>query len=256
MKIVINQPYFLPYIGLFEKVKAADLFIINDLSRISRCAVSHRRVKVICGVKSRTTKYLTQLVYAKDENKKFKDIKMDKYFYCRAKEMVNSLQLTYGRAKYFKYLGPELFKLLLDEKPKNLADYNIRLIRLLMNKLKIKTKIIVASRSKLFNDLENNYDGSKYLNYGTYTTYSMVKRMKGDYYISGASSYRFLDDNIFVKNGIKILQHTLDLKPYPQFYYKNKEFIKGLSVVDLIFNNGKFSKNYIQTKTLREKNEI
>lgn len=256
MKIVINQPYFLPYIGLFEKVKTADLFIINDLSKISRCAVSHRRVKVICDVRAMTTKYLTQLVYAKDENKRFKNIRMDKYFYYRAKEMVNSLQLTYGKAKYFKYLGPELFKFLLDENAKNLADYNIRLIRLLMNKLKIKTKIVIASQNKLFDDLENNYDRFKYRNYGTYATYSMVKKMKGDYYISGVSSYRFLDDNIFAKNGIKILQHTLDLKPYPQFYYKNNEFIKGLSVVDLIFNNGKFSKNYIQTKTLIEKNEI
>jgi len=163
MKVTINQPYFLPYIGLMEKAKFADLFVVNDYSPISLMRRIHRRVKIMEGFKSPTAKFITEWVYSTNDGKPFNKILLDDNFYRRIKEIINSIQHAYARAKFFDYLSDDLFRQLQDPKPKTLGEFNFKLIELLLKKLNIKTKTILASQSGLFDekDLNMTPDGLK-----------------------------------------------------------------------------------------------
>lgn len=238
MKVTINQPYFLPYIGLMEKAKFSDLFIINDFSPISSRRRIHRRVKIMEGFKTPSARYLTEWVYHWDDGKAFLEIPLDNRFYERIKELINSIQHAYARAKSFDYLAGDLFKEMAKKDFETLGEYNYNLILLLLKKLKIETKTVLASKCGLFtvDDLDNlPHD---FANRATYVAFQMCKLAGAKTYVSGQSGPKYLDETPFSANKIEVLYQKLDFKPYPQFRFGSEFFVPGLSVIDLIFNCG------------------
>ena len=62
-------------------------------------------------------------------------------------------------------------------------------------------------------------------------------------YLSGPSAKEYLDLDIFKKNKIKVEWFNYDnYRPYPQLW---GDFEGGVSILDLLFNCGSSSKNYL-----------
>lgn len=236
MTVVINQPYFLPYIGLMDKIQRADVAVINDYAPLSLCRETHRRVKVLLDPKIKSTRVLTEWVSHEDEGKLFKDIKLNDDFYKRIEEIVRGLERTYAKAKGYHYLAEDLYKVM-RAPAQSLGDYNFKIICLLLEKLKIKTNTVLLSRQQFYNS-----DPIKDTNHPTGEIYKVCQLMGTNKYLSGVNGINFMDNKYLLDHGIGIIQHSLDYKPYPQF---EGEFIKCLSTVDLIFNNGEDSYKYI-----------
>lgn len=107
MVIGINQPYYLPYIGLFERIRACDLFVINPFTPLNMTRAFHRRSKIIQitpGVRKDYI-YLTQFVPRGYDGKFYSEIQLDKNFWVRQHSHINTIYSTYSRAKYFSHLG-------------------------------------------------------------------------------------------------------------------------------------------------------
>lgn len=245
MKVAINQPYFLPYIGLMEKAKFADLLIINDYAPISSAKKVHRRVKILGSSKAQLSRYLTELVYHKDDGKPFNHIFLNNSFYSRIKKLINAIQHTYARTSFFSYLSGDLYEQINRRDFKTLGEFNFNLIKLLLDKLNIKTEAVLASESGFFNEDELKETPGKFINHATYAAFRMCQLAGATTYISGQSGPQYLGEQPFSEANIEILYQQIDFQPYPQFTYGGGEFMPGLSVIDLIFNCGPEAEKYI-----------
>lgn len=228
-----------------EKVKYADLFLVNDFSPISRTRRVHRRVKIIDYFGNSQTRYLTEFVYHWDDGKPFNQIFLENNFFARMNKIINTIKHTYSRAPFFKYLADDLFVCMVNRNFKTLSEFNFNLIKLILAKLNIKTKTILASKSKIFNDELLAKIPEGFINRATYMSFEMCRLLRATTYISGQSGPKYLGEKPFINHHIKILYQKINFKPYPQFNLKNGNFIPGLSVIDLIFNCGPESERYI-----------
>ena len=143
----------------------------------------------------------------------------------------NSIWSNYKKSRYFEFLVVELEEIYKNEINK-LVDLNIRLIEWLSSKLGINTKFVYSSQL--------DTDGSK-----TELLVNICKIINADHYISPAGSKEYIDqNNLFIKSGIKLSYQNYKHPTYSQLY---GDFIPYMSVIDLLFNEGKKSLELIKS---------
>jgi hypothetical protein len=141
---------------------------------------------------------------------------------------LKAIELNYKKAKYFNFLFPEL-KEILEKDWQYLSNLNVELIKLLKEKLGIKTKLEIAS--------DYNISGK-----GDELLIDICRKFNADIYLSGKGGQKYQNEEKFKAAGIK-LEYTDFIHPvYPQLW---GDFIPGLSIIDLIFNCGPNSLNIL-----------
>lgn len=247
MIIGINQPYYLPYIWVFERMKACDYFVINPYTPVNRnrTKVFHRSVKIIqTNPEAKLDSlYITQYVSKNDDLVFYSDIKLKTEFWERQKNHIKTIYFTYKKSKYFCYLE-ELLNLMNDTNISNLGEYNIRLIKHLALILGLEEKIIDASKDKRLAKIDYRKCPGGFKNKSTYLAYSICHSLKGTKHITGPMGPKWLDINFFKQNNIKISYQNNNLQPYKQ-YCPKKKFVPALSVIDLIANLGPNARDFI-----------
>ena len=64
---------------------------------------------------------------------------------------------------------------------------------------------------------------------------NLCKKFKCDTYLSGKSAKSYINESLFIKNGIQVNWHTFDELTYKQ--HKNENFFfEKLSILDYLFN--------------------
>ncbi|MBU4501649.1 MAG: WbqC family protein [Nanoarchaeota archaeon] len=215
--VSIHQPNYLPYIGFFQKVALADIFVVLDTVQFSKDDYIQR-------VKIRTkdsSMWLTIPIERKYYFKLIKDIYLppDKKWLKKHKKSIVS---NYSRCKYFdekfvdEYYSGNFEKL---------QEFNEFGIFYLKNKFEIGTKFIRASELGINEKLKS-----------TDLLIDIMKKVKGDIYISGMGGKRYIDESKFKEADIKI--EYFEFKPfeYPQRW---SGFEGYMSAIDLLFNVGK-----------------
>ncbi len=92
------------------------------------------------------------------------------------------------------------------------------------------------------------------LNFDTFDFISKSMRMKFDYgttteYFQEIDNKTILDFR-YLANGKK---DDSQFEPYPQVFEEKEGFLNNLSVLDLLFNEGKFAFDYLKSQTLKIK---
>lgn len=219
MIIAIHQPEFLPYIGFFERMAEADIFVaLDDVGYQKNAFINRNRIKTQKG-----EKWITVPVQGRSPNKKINEVLIDNSQNW-ALSQLGSIKQAYSKAPHFK----EIFGLLEEafgKKWKKIADLDIYLIEKVNEYLGINTKIVKSS------DL--NVEGG-----GTERLIKICKELGADEYLSGPGSDKGhgVEKSEFERQGIKV---------------KIKEFSgKGpyLSIIDLLFNYGPESSNILYNK--------
>jgi hypothetical protein len=72
----------------------------------------------------------------------------------------------------------------------------------------------------------------------------IVQYLDGDAYLSGMGARTYQNDNLFIENNIKLIYSKFVCKPYLQRY---QPFMPLLSVLDVLFNMGKESRELIES---------
>ena len=94
MKIGIMQPYFMPYIGYFQLMKAVDKYVIyNDVNYINRGWVARNNI-LISGKKQ----LFTISLQGASQNKHFTEIQVLDDF----RKLVKTLEMNYLKAPFFQ----------------------------------------------------------------------------------------------------------------------------------------------------------
>jgi len=132
------------------------------------------------------------------------------------------IQHSYGGAKFFK-LYRDYFKDLYKKEWELLFDLNFETLKKTIEWLGIKIEIIRES--------ELNVKGKE-----TERLVNICKSIGADTYISGAGGKNYMQEELFMKNEIKLLFQNYSCVKYQQ--HQSATFVPDLSIIDLLANVG------------------
>ncbi|MCT7961889.1 WbqC family protein [Laspinema sp. D1] len=232
MKIVISQPMYFPWVGMFEQINLCDAYVNYDDVQFSKGSFTNRvQIKTNS---SRGFNWLTVPV---------KNLKLG--------ILINDLEINNQKNWQNQHL--ELLKQAYKNAPyvKEMLDLVTNLFDLYLttiSELSMKSMELVISYFDLASD-KTFYTASNLGIEGSSSerVYQIVKYLNGTHYITGHGAKNYLDHSLFEKNGIRVEYMDYLKLPYPQQF---SAFNPHVSVLDLIANTGKQGKNYIRSSTI------
>lgn len=215
MNVGIHQPDYIPWLGLFYKMYLSDVFIhLNDAQFSNEAAHNFNVIKTPQG----------ELRLKFPVEKKFGDpinVVRPKYELKWNEKHLKSIEMNYGKAKFFKETFSGIKEVLMTEFP-SVAHLNIQLNEYIAGQFGIKPKFVLASDLNIQTSREEK-------------VIDLTLAVGGTKYISGNGARAYQTESHFIDRGVEL--EYLDYKPieYPQVW---KEFLPCMSVLDYIFNCG------------------
>lgn len=234
MNVVIMQPFYLFLRKHFHQIQRADLYIFMDDTQFVKNGHHNRnRIKGSNGYI-----WLTVPVYHRF-GQKINEVLIDNTKDWRKKHL-QSIKQNYSKAKYFKnYI--DFFEDTYNKSWDKLVDLNIYLIENISKMLGINhTKFIRLSDLNIIN--ENP----------TQRLIDICEKVGATNYIIGTRAKDYMEEWRWEHTKVKLEYFEPKYPPYPQLY---GEFLENCSIIDLIFNCGPESGEYIWGKYFREFNE-
>lgn len=224
-RVAILQPNYIPWRGYFDLINYVDEFIIYDDAQYTKRDWRNRNI-------IKTPKGLSWLSIPVEVKGKYlqkiKDTKISSSFW--QKKHLDTIKFCYLKAKYFKLIYSLIEPLYIRKPYVYLSETNINFLKGINSFLDIKT---VISKSSDFSLPHGKNDRLIYL----------VKKAKGDIYVSGNSAKNYLDLNVFANNEVSVEWYNYNhLIEYEQLWGKFENFV---SVIDLLMNVGPKSKTHI-----------
>jgi len=214
-KVFIHQPDFIPWLNFFKRLNLADVFIILDDVQFNRRGFTNRDYLLI-----NKRKTLVTLPVKKSDRYKslIKDIEI---FYDEKwiKSFLKTIELNYKKTKNFDYIY-NFFISLFKKNYSKLIDFNMEIIYFIKSILEIKTKFYFSSNLGEI--------GKK-----TEKIFKICKKFEASKYITGEGALDYLDLKKFNENNIEIITDIFVNESYKQ---SSNNFIKGLSILDVLFN--------------------
>lgn len=219
MKIIsAHQPYFAPYGGFFQKALQCHVMVLMDSVQFPRGTtwLTRNRFKNDQG-----TLWLTVPVWKKGLGlQRIMDVKI-----CHeghwAKKHLLSLKTAYAHAPYFKD-HESFLEQLFSHKIARLLDFNEKIIRYVMEVLKIRAQLIRLSSLQI-DETEPAL------------SICVAKKLGATHFLAQNSAKKYLDHKGFEDAGIKLIFFTPRPAVYPQLW---GPFIPNLSCLDILFNCG------------------
>ncbi len=214
MKVGIMQPYFMPYIGYFQLMKAVDRYVVyDDVNYIKGGWVSRNNI-VVNGEK----KMFTITLRGASPNKLFNEIEIGDDF----KKMTKTLQLNYSKSPYFEEIM-RLMNNIFSFPDKQLALFIANSFKEILAYLSINTEILISS------DLHKDCSLK-----GKNKVLQICQILGADTYYNAIGGRDLYSKEEFMEQGINLYFVETQEKKYPQL---SKEFIPSLSIIDVLMNN-------------------
>jgi hypothetical protein len=216
--VAIHQPNLLPWLGYFDKLARADVFVLLDSVQFSKGSYTNR-VKVLVNGEGRWLTVPIDRSGGSEQPISEVRIAADDEWRERA---VSTVRQAYARAPHFEEAFAAV-EPLLREPAGRLADYNERGIRELSERLLGGGPEIVRSSS-----LEAGGRATDLL-------VEIVGAVGGDAYLSGGGSGGYQEDERFAEAGIELVRQEFRHPDYPQ---AAEQPVHGLSVIDALMSCG------------------
>jgi hypothetical protein len=226
MICAIHQPQYIPWLGYFDKIDRADVFVLLDTVQYKKNEWQNRnRIKTAQGPQWLTVPVLyrhPQLIIEVPINNR--ERWQHKHY--------QSLITNYAKAPYF-HLLTSFWEEILGHPWEMLAPLNITVVRRLCEILGIKTPVYVASELGNFPE-----DPDLRL-------IAITRFFGADTYLAGKGGHDYMKIETYEEAGIKVLFQDFCHPTYPQLF--SEEFVPYLSVIDLIYNMGPKSLDVIRS---------
>ena len=228
MKVGAMQPYFLPYIGYFQLMKAVDRYVIaDDLNYIKQGWINRNKLLL------NGTEYLFNLVVVgASQNKLIKDIEVA----VDQSKLLTTIEVNYRKAPFFSDVFPLLEKIIYFE-DKNLARYLGNSLMQIAKYLKFDTEFYYMSA------LERDYSLR-----AQNMVINVCMLMKATEYLNAIGGVELYGKDKFKLAGIDLYFLKTKKIEYEQF---NNAFVSGLSILDVLMFN-----SVEQTNELLEQYEL
>ena len=230
-KIAILQSNYIPWKGYFDLIAAVDEFILYDDMQYTRRDWRNRnQIKTPQGVQ-----WLTVPVQVKGKyDQKIRDAEIDGADW--ASTHWKALVQNYRRAPHFSEIAAWLEPLYLTKSYTHISQLNREFIVAICHYLGINTII------------SNSWDYTL-LNGKTERLADLCRQAGGEEYISGPAAKDYLEEVVFAEQGIKLT--WFDYSEYPEYLQLWGEFTHGVTILDLLFNTGKSTKNFMKFANLK-----
>lgn len=222
MIISIHQPQYLPWIPYFTKIFHSDVFVFLDDVQYQKNGMQNRNF-ILC--KNGQTR-LTIPVSCRFGDK-INEVRISNRDIL--KKHWQTIQQCYKQSNYYFEVSPVLQKIYQKEYSL-LLELNISIITELLGYLSIKTKLL------------NSSDVIKHGNKSDLIL-DICEQLGADTYLSGSGGFNYLNFEDFNRAGIKIQVQEYNFKPYSQ--HNCGDFVDKLSILDLLFNHGKKSLDFL-----------
>lgn len=217
MLVAIHQPEHLPWIGFFEKMLRADLFVLLDDVQFSKGDFQNRnRVKGAGGAQWLTVPVAHRFPQRINEVLVTGNNWQAKHW--------KTLRSCYARAAHFETFSP-LFEDFYRRSWRKLADLNVAAIELIARSLGIEKKWVMASELKV--------SGQK-----SELVLEICKTLGASGYYSGRTGSTYLNQDEFRRAGVEIIVQNFNHPVYEQLFMRERGFVPNLSALDLLFNCG------------------
>ncbi len=215
--VCIHQPDFAPWLGFFDRLLKADIFVVLDNVQFVRGGWHHRdKIKTPDGARWLTVPVIKKGRYHQAIN----EVEIDNSRDWRTKHL-RTIQSFYGKAEGFNEVYPAIEDIYAG-KYNRLMDLNMRLLAWLMERMKIDIDIRFAS--------ELGVKGAK-----SDLLAGIVQYVSGDVYLTGQGARSYLDEEIFAEAGVGVHWQSYRHPVYPQLH---GPFIPQLSSLDCLLNRG------------------
>jgi hypothetical protein len=224
---VIMQPSYLPWIGYFDLVDQADVFVfLDNVQFVRRSWQQRNQIRTSTGlewlsVPSRVRGRYHQLISDVDivQPSAFPEHHIDK------------IEMNYAKSPYFNIYFPRLRELL-NKGETSLCKLDLNIIGWLSEEFGLRSKFELSSvigatgkRSELLVDICRKVNAKRYLS------------------TIGSVEYLKIDQHVFVENDLELVIHNYHHPHYRQLF---DPFIPYASAIDLLLNEGERSINIIR----------
>jgi hypothetical protein len=218
MLVTIHQPEHLPWLGFFDKLRQAELFVLLDTCQFAKDDFQNRnRIKTGAG-----PAWLTVPVYKAGRSEQ----RIDEVAICNdrawGRQHWAQLGAAYADAPHFAAHRP-FFAELYGRAWASLAELNLALITYLAEQLGLGGRFVRAS------ELGISERGPTRVNL------SICRAVGATAYLSGQAGRSYLDEAQFAEHGIAVRYQEFRHPVYEQLW---GEFRPAMSAVDLLFNHG------------------
>jgi hypothetical protein len=220
--VAIHQPNFFPWLGYFDKIRRADLFVLLDAVSYPRAGSGGmgswcNRVRLAVQGEAR---WVTCPLRRVSLGAPILAAEMDDTQPWRAK-LLRTLDVNYSKAPQFAACMAML-EPLIQQREGNLAAFNIRAIQAIAAHLGLSTRFVRQSTLP--------YSGR-----ATELLISLVRAVDGSTYLSGDGASGYQRDELFSENGLGFVKQNFAAQPYGE----PSRFIPGLSVIDYLMWDGR-----------------
>jgi hypothetical protein len=227
-KVAISQSNYIPWKGYFDNIACVDEFVLyDDMQYTKRDWRNRNKIKTANGLLwlsipvEVSGKYFQKINETKVSDKKW------------AKNHWESIRHNYSKAAQFKemkdFVGELYAKV---AKMDYLTEINHYTLQTICNFLGITTKITLSSDYNLLPEGK------------TERLVDLCKQLGASAYYSGAAAKDYMDESLFTSESISV--NYYDYSGYQEYSQLYPPFEHGVSIIDLILNEGTAAKNFLK----------
>lgn len=220
---------FLPWIGLFEQIRLADVFMHYDDVQLpqGRSFINRVQIKTQSGQfwltapldRKRSGRLINEVLLARDEDWRARHVETIRHAYSQCPHVDDMMALV--TAVY-------------DNPTDSLAEFNIAAIQTLSSWFGLSPTFLKSS--------DSGVDGKS-----TRRLIDLCRLVDADVYVTGLGALLYLDHELFESRGIAVRYMDYEKRPYPQ---RHGDFIPFVSILDAIANCGEQAKALICSESV------
>lgn len=212
--VAIHQPQYLPYPGFFHKILHSDIFVVLDDVQFQKGGVQNRnKIKT-----SQGWQWITVPVLHRSDQL-ISEVQINEQVPWQRKH-ISALETNYAPSQFFESLKVSLEQEL-SQQWKALSDLNVRLVRWVMDVLKIDTRLEFSSTFEKTGD-------------STQRLLQLCQQVGGTRYLSGSGGKEYMDLDVFQSGGVEVIWQDFTCPVYEQLF-PEAGFLPNLSIIDALF---------------------
>jgi len=218
MNLAIMQPYFLPYIGYFQLIKAVDHFVFyDDVNFIKRGWINRTNI-----IAKEGKQLLTISLSHSSQNKLINEIQI----HGNQEKILKSIQYTYKKAPYFEEIFPVL-EACIYAPYKLISEYAANSIKIISSYLGHSPEFSFSSE---FHRSTSGYEKARRL-------IDICRKENADNYINSIGGQAMYTKEEFLRGGVNLLFLSSKEIQYNQAPIRKDKFEPNLSIIDVLMFN-------------------
>lgn len=227
--LVVSQPMFLPWVGLFEQVRLADVFIHYDDVQLpqGRSFMSRVQLKSANGVS-----WLTVPIDHTKSGKLLNEVAMLKPEDWRDKHL-RTIRHAYAKRPYFNLMF-ELVEKIYSQPTDHLAEFNIKATEQIAQWLGLAPQFMRSSAMGVAGA-------------STERLLDLCEAVNCDIYVTGHGALNYLNHQLFEDKAISVRYMDYRKVPYEQGH---DEFTPYVSILDALANCGERTRELLSSDAI------